>query len=95
MNQTQFHLLDQTETLGTINEFREVVYGILNNKSKISRGIYQFHFLERVGDGFFMDDYKAAQSARVAGIQFVKRHDLPWKIGIRKVNGGWQVLRTA
>jgi len=57
--------------------------------------VYPFAKLEQVGDGLFIDDYKRAESARVAGIQFVRRHQLAWKIGIRKVNGGWQVLRKA
>jgi hypothetical protein len=57
--------------------------------------VYPFAKLEQVGDGLFIDDYKRAESARVAGIQFVRRHQLPWRIGIRKVNGGWQIIRTA
>lgn len=62
----------------------------LNNKA-----IYPFASLKHVGDAFFIDDYAKAESARVAGIQFVRRHHLDWKIGIRKVSGGWRVLRTA
>jgi hypothetical protein len=60
-----------------------------------SRAVYPFATLQQVGDGLFMDDFKKAESARVAGIQFVRRHHLNWKIGIRKVNNGWRVLRTA
>ena len=95
MSNPQLQLLDETDTVGPTNGFREVDFGYVSRDVKISRTVYNFSFLEKVGDGFFMDDFKTAQSARVAGIQFVKRHDLPWKIGIRKVNGGWQVLRTA
>jgi hypothetical protein len=60
-----------------------------------TRSLYPFATLQQVGDGLFMDDFKKAESARVAGIQFVRRHHLDWKIGIRKVNNGWRVLRTA
>jgi len=60
-----------------------------------SKSVYPFVTLTEVGDSLFIDDYKRAESARVAGIQFVRRHHLAWKIGIRKVNGGWQILRTA
>ena len=60
-----------------------------------SRNIYPFSDLQRVGDALFVEDYSKAQSARVAGIQFVRRHHLGWKIGIRKVRGGWRILRTA
>ena len=59
------------------------------------RAVYPFATLQKVGDGLLMDDYKKAESARVAGIQFVRRHQLGWKIGIRKVSNGWYVLRTA
>lgn len=59
------------------------------------KSVYPFATLAAVGDSLFIDDYKRAESARVAGIQFVRRHQLAWKIGIRKVNGGWQILRTA
>jgi len=54
---------------------------------------YPFARLLHTGDYLFIDDYRKAESARVAGIQFVRRHQLSWKIGIRKVNGGWQILR--
>jgi hypothetical protein len=59
-----------------------------------SRFAYPFADLQQIGDGLFIDDYKRAESARVAGIQFVRRHQLSWKIGIRKVSGGWRVMRT-
>jgi hypothetical protein len=60
-----------------------------------SRAVYPFASLQQVGDGLLIDDFKKAESARVAGIQFVRRHHLDWKIGIRKVTNGWRVLRTA
>jgi hypothetical protein len=67
----------------------------LNPLAESSKKAYPFADLRRVGDGLFIDDYKRAESARVAGIQFVRRHQLPWKIGIRKVSGGWRIVRTA
>lgn len=60
-----------------------------------AKTVYPFANLQCVGDSLFLDDYKKAESARVAGIQFVRRHQLEWKIGIRKVDGGWRILRTA
>jgi hypothetical protein len=60
-----------------------------------SKKTYPFSDLQQVGDCLLIDDYKRAESARVAGIQFVRRHQLPWKIGIRKVIGGWRIVRTA
>jgi len=62
---------------------------------KSSNSVYPFATLAEVGNSLFIDDYKRAESARVAGIQFVRRHHLAWKIGIRKVKGGWQILRKA
>lgn len=47
-----------------------------------------------VGDNLFIDDFKKAQSARVAAIQFVKRNHLGWKFSLRKMDGGWRIFRT-
>jgi hypothetical protein len=47
-----------------------------------------------VGDNLFIDDFKKAESARVAAIQFVKRKDLGWKFALRKMDGGWRIFRT-
>jgi hypothetical protein len=68
---------------------------VINPQAESSKKAYPFSDLQQVGDGLFIDDYKRAESARVAGIQFVRRHQLPWKIGIRKVSGGWRIVRTA
>jgi hypothetical protein len=68
---------------------------VFNPQAESSKSAYPFSDLQQVGDCFFIDDYKRAESARVAGIQFVRRHQLPWKIGIRKVSGGWRIVRTA
>lgn len=47
----------------------------------------------RVGDCLFIEDYKVAQSARVAAIQFVKRRNLDWRFSIRKMRDGWRIFR--
>ena len=47
-----------------------------------------------VGDNLFINDFKKAESARVAAIQFVKRKDLGWKFALRKMDGGWRIFRT-
>lgn len=46
-----------------------------------------------VGDSILIDDFRAAQSARVSAINFIKRHELAWKFGIRKTGEGWRILR--
>ncbi|MEY4652040.1 MAG: hypothetical protein RI884_621 [Pseudomonadota bacterium] len=47
-----------------------------------------------VGDNLFIHDFKKAESARVAAIQFVKRNHLGWKFSLRKMDGGWRIFRT-
>ena len=46
-----------------------------------------------VGDSILIDDFRLAQSARVSAINFIKRHDLGWKFGIRKMDNGWRIFR--
>jgi hypothetical protein len=46
-----------------------------------------------VGDSLFFDDFKLAENARVAAIQFSKRRNPDWKFGIRKMNNGWRIFR--
>jgi hypothetical protein len=46
-----------------------------------------------VGDSIWIDDFRLAQSARVSAINFIKRHDLGWKFGIRKMDKGWRIFR--
>lgn len=46
-----------------------------------------------VGDSILIDDFRVAQSARVSAINFIKRHDLGWKFGIRKMDNGWRIFR--
>jgi len=41
----------------------------------------------------FFDDFKLAENARVAAIQFAKRRNPDWKFGIRKMNNGWRIFR--
>jgi hypothetical protein len=46
-----------------------------------------------IGDSLFFDDFKLAENARIAAIQYVKRNRLNWKFGIRKMNDGWRIFR--
>jgi len=46
-----------------------------------------------VGDSILIDDFRLAQSARVSAINFIKRHELAWKFGIRKTGEGWRIYR--
>jgi hypothetical protein len=41
-----------------------------------------------IGDNLFINDFKKAESARVAAIQFVRRNHLCWKFSLRKMDGG-------
>ena len=47
-----------------------------------------------VGDSFFIDDFRIAQSARVSAINYSKRHALAWKFSIRKMENGWRIFRV-
>ena len=47
-----------------------------------------------VGDSILINDFRRAESARVAAIQFVKRNHLAWKFSLRKMDGGWRIFRT-
>ena len=47
-----------------------------------------------VGDSLFFDDFKLAENARIAAIQFAKRRNPDWKFGIRKMNNGWRIFRV-
>ena len=53
---------------------------------------YPFVKME-VGDSFLLTEYKKAESARVAALLFAKRKSLEWKFSLRKVSGGWRVIR--
>lgn len=53
---------------------------------------YPFSRME-VGDSILIDEFRVAQSARVSAINFIKRHDLAWKFGIRKMGNGWRIFR--
>lgn len=48
----------------------------------------------KVGDSFFLDDFRVAESARVSAINFVKRHELSWRFSLRKMDKGWRVYRV-
>jgi hypothetical protein len=55
---------------------------------------YRFESLA-VGDSMFLGDFRKAESARVAAIQFARRRNLGWKFSLRKMDGGWRVFRIA
>jgi hypothetical protein len=46
-----------------------------------------------IGDCMFFDDFKHAESARVAARQFSKRKRPDWRFSIRKMTDGWRVFR--
>jgi len=46
-----------------------------------------------IGDSMHFQDYRRAESARVAAIQFSKRKAKDWRFGIRKMSDGWRVFR--
>ena len=57
-----------------------------------SNAVYPFFHME-TGTYLMFDEFRKAERARVAGLQFVRRHALDWKIGIRKSREGWMVVR--
>ena len=58
------------------------------------RNRYPFSEMD-VGDSILITEAQKAESARVAAIQFSKRHGLSWKFGLRKSREGWRVIRMA
>jgi hypothetical protein len=58
------------------------------------RNSYQIESMG-VGDCIFTNDYRTAQSARVAAAQLVKRRQLDWKFSIRKMRDGWRIFRVS
>jgi len=48
-----------------------------------------------VGDCMFFEEFKRAESARIAAIQFSKRNRPEWKFSIRKMSDGWRVFRIS
>lgn len=48
----------------------------------------------QVGECMLFDDFRRAESARVAAIQFVKRRNLDWRFSIRKSSDGWRIIRV-
>jgi len=47
-----------------------------------------------IGDCLHFDDFRQAESARVAAIQFVKRRAIDWRFSMRKSCDGWRVIRV-
>jgi len=56
------------------------------------RVTYPFQQME-LGDSFFINNYRKAESARIAAFQFCKRHANEWKFTMRKMDGGWRLIR--
>lgn len=48
-----------------------------------------------VGDSILIQDFKQAESARVAAIQFSKRRGGSCKFSLRKSREGWRIFRIA
>jgi len=46
-----------------------------------------------IGDSLIMNEFRKAESARVAAIQFVKRRGLDWKFSMQKSREGWRIQR--
>jgi hypothetical protein len=47
----------------------------------------------KAGDCIHFDDFRRAESARVAAIQFVRRRGLDWRFSMRKSCDGWRIIR--
>ena len=48
-----------------------------------------------VGDSILIEDFRRAESARVAAIQFSKRRGGSCKFSLRKTREGWRIFRVA
>ena len=48
-----------------------------------------------VGDSILINDFRRAESARVAAIQFAKRRGGACKFSLRKSREGWRIFRIA
>ena len=66
----------------------------LTENLPLRRAIYPFNEME-VGDSFFINDYRKAESARIAAFQFCKRNAKAWKFTMRKMDDGWRVIRLS
>lgn len=58
----------------------------------VTRMRYPFEQMH-IGDSLLIEEYKKAESARIAALLFVKRKKLDWKFGIRKQKEGWRLYR--
>jgi len=59
----------------------------------LERPRYPFKQMD-IGDSFFLDDFRLAESARISAINCVKRHELPWRFSLRKIDKGWRIFRV-
>jgi len=57
------------------------------------RSRYSFDDMS-VGDCMHFDEFKRAENARIAAIQFSKRNRPAWKFSIRKMSDGWRIFRV-
>ncbi len=48
-----------------------------------------------VGDSILIEDFRRAESARVAAIQFSRRRKGACKFSLRKTREGWRIYRVA
>lgn len=48
-----------------------------------------------VGDSILIEDFRRAESARVAAIQFSRRRNGACKFSLRKTREGWRIYRVA
>ncbi len=48
-----------------------------------------------VGDSILIEDFRRAESARVAAIQFARRRGGACKFSLRKTREGWRIFRIA
>lgn len=46
-----------------------------------------------IGDCMFFDDFRHAESGRVAARQFSRRKRPDWRFSLRKMTDGWRVFR--
>lgn len=48
-----------------------------------------------IGDSILIEEFRRAESARVAAIQFARRRNGAYKFSLRKTREGWRIFRIA
>ena len=87
----------KVDSLVRFNSQVDIMYILEKNPVglyNVERTSYPFALME-VGDSFLIEDYRKAESARIAAIQFCKRNRKPWKFTQRKTDLGWRIIRIA